>query len=235
MIKKENNLSNIKLLLELIIVLGIVFSLKYFCLQYFFIGAGSIGIWGGIISATIILRKRSTSWGDLGLRLPKGGKQWIFQLGLSLIALVLMALVQVLTLKVLTPTFGLSGAGDVMDHFRLFSGKPIHFTLYIVVGIWIGAGLGEELLIRGFILNHLKEALGNSRLSWTLAIIGQAVIFGSMHGYQGSVGIVATGLTGLSFGILYIATNRKLFPLIVAHNVFNTLFLFAAYATGEAG
>jgi len=62
-----------------------------------------------------------------------------------------------------------------------------------------------------------------------LALIIQAVIFGFMHSYQGSRGMVITGLIALSFGIFYLAAKRKLFPVIFAHAAFDTLTMVGFY------
>jgi len=187
------------------------------------------------LSRNFFLKKRKITWSDNGLRLPKGKKEWLNQLGLGLLAIGSIFLITFVTLFVLEPLFGLERAVDATDKFNFFLGKPLVLILYIVVGIWFGAGMGEELMMRGFLLNHLKKLIGNSKISWALALITQAVIFGVMHSYQGSRGMVITGLIALSFGIFYLVAKRKLFPLIFAHAVFDTLtmvgFYFAESAT----
>ena len=95
--------------------------------------------------------------------------------------------------------------------------------------------MGEELLMRGFILNTLKDLIGNSKIAWALALIIQAVIFGFMHSYHGSQGMVITGLIALSFGIFYLVAKRKLFPVIFAHAVFDTLTMVGFYFSESAG
>ena len=125
-------------------------------------------------------------------------------------------------------------AADAADKFNFFLGKPLILLVYLIVGIWFGAGLGEELLIRGFLLNHLKNLFGSNKSSWIIALILQAVIFGFMHSYQGSMGILITGLIGLSFGIFYLANKRKLFPVIFAHALFDTLTM-VGYYLAESG
>jgi len=227
--------SKAKLLIEIIIVLGVMAGIKAILDQFQIIASGSIGIWTGILVATFFLKKRKITWSDNGLRLPKGKKEWLNQLGLGLLAIGSIFLITFVTLFVLEPLFGLERAVDATDKFNFFLGKPLVLILYIVVGIWFGAGMGEELMMRGFLLNHLKKLIGNSKISWALALITQAVIFGVMHSYQGSRGMVITGLIALSFGIFYLVAKRKLFPLIFAHAVFDTLtmvgFYFAESAT----
>ncbi len=229
--------SKTKLLIEIIIVLGVMSGTKAICDQFQIIPSGytgSIGIWAGILVATFFLRKRNINWSDIGLHLPKGRKQWLNQLGIGLLAIGSIFLITFITLYVLKPLFGLEQAVDATDKFSFFLGKPVVLILYIVIGIWFGAGLGEELLMRGFLLNQLKKMIGNSKIGWTLALIIQAVIFGLMHSYHGSMGMVITGLIALSFGIFYLAAKRKLFPIIFAHAVFDTLTMVGFYLSESA-
>ena len=64
-----------------------------------------------------------------------------------------------------------------------------------------------------------------------MALITQAVIFGFMHSYHGSMGVVNTGLIAFSFGLIYLLAKRKLFPLIFAHIVFDVLTMVALYVS----
>ena len=218
-----------KLLIEIILVLGVMSGVKAILDQFQIIGSGSIGIWMGILVATFFYKKRKITWYDVGLCLPKGKKQWFNQIGLGLLAIGSILLITFITLYFLEPLFGLEKAADATDRFSFFLGKPFVLILYIVIGIWFGAGMGEELMMRGFLLNHLKELIGNSKTGWALALIIQAVIFGFMHSYQGSRGMVITGLIALSFGVFYLVANRKLFPVIFAHAAFDTLTMVGFY------
>ncbi|MFT7036344.1 MAG: membrane protease YdiL (CAAX protease family) [Cyclobacteriaceae bacterium] len=224
--------SKTKLLIEIIIVLGVMSGTKAICDQIQIIPSGvtgSIGIWLGIFVATFFFNKRNIKWSEIGLRLPKGRKEWLNQLGVGLLAIGSIILITFITLFVLKPLFGLEKAADATDKFSFFLGKPLVLIVYIIVGIWFGAGLGEELLMRGFILNTLKQFIGNSKISWALALIIQAVLFGFMHSYHGSQGMVITGLIALSFGIFYLVTQRKLFPVVFAYAAFDTLTMVGFY------
>jgi membrane protease YdiL (CAAX protease family) len=221
--------SKAKLLIEIIIVLGVMSGTKAICDYFQITPSGTIGIWVGIIVSTFLLKRRNISWADVGLCLPKGRKQWSNQLVIGLMALGSIFLITIITLFVLKPIFGLEKAVDAADRFRFFLGKPDVLMFYLVFGIWFGAALGEELLMRGFLLNHLKKLIGDSKMSWALALIIQAVLFGFMHSYHGSQGVVITGLIALSFGIFYLVAKRKLFPVIFAHGVFDTLTMVGFY------
>jgi len=223
-IKRQGNL-----ILEILLVLGIMAGVKAIADYFGIIASGTIGIWIAILVATFLLKRRSISWKDLGAVLPKGRQQWLKQIGLGILAIASIFLITMLVLYVLKPVFGLEKATDAADKFRFFIDKPVVLIVYIIFGIWFGAGLGEELLIRGFLLNHIQKVIRNGKASWVVALLTQAVIFGFMHSYQGSMGIVITGLIALSFGSFYLLAKRKLFPVVFAHAVFDTLTMVGLY------
>ena len=81
------------------------------------------------------------------------------------------------------------------------------------VFVCITAGICEEWLFRGFLLHYLHAfpfALG-----LTLALLISAVIFGLQHLYLGAGGAVATTLSGVIFGLLFILTGSLLLPILL--------------------
>jgi membrane protease YdiL (CAAX protease family) len=75
----------------------------------------------------------------------------------------------------------------------------------------VAAGLGEEIAYRGYALSMLAPMLGVPG-----AAVATSVVFGILHGYQGLLGIVRTGVMGgmLAWGFL---ASGSLWPPIVAH------------------
>lgn len=53
-------------------------------------------------------------------------------------------------------------------------------------------------------------------------MLASSLLFGIVHAYQGLSGMVATGLTGLVFAAVYLATGRNLWAAIVAHGALDT-------------
>lgn len=82
--------------------------------------------------------------------------------------------------------------------------------------LWVGvsfcAGVGEELVYRGYILLIAWELLPGV---W-LPVLGCAVLFGVVHAYQGWFGVVRTVVLAvvLSLSMIYAGT---LWPAVVAH------------------
>ncbi|HSH75923.1 MAG TPA: CPBP family intramembrane glutamic endopeptidase [Longimicrobiales bacterium] len=88
----------------------------------------------------------------------------------------------------------------------------------------VAAGLGEELAYRGYALSALAPLLGAPG-----AAVLTSVVFGILHGYQGLLGTVRTGVMGglLAWGFL---ASGSLWPAIVAHTLID---LVAGIVLGE--
>jgi membrane protease YdiL (CAAX protease family) len=74
----------------------------------------------------------------------------------------------------------------------------------------ITAGICEELLFRGFLIWYLAVFLGLAG-----AIVGSALIFGLGHAYQGTAGILKTGVIGLVMAGLYVLSGSLLPPMLL--------------------
>lgn len=75
----------------------------------------------------------------------------------------------------------------------------------------LSAGVGEELIFRGFLMRLLADA----GLDGVLLVAVAAVIFGLAHVYQGAAGVLVTTLLGAFFGVLYVATGSLVLPMVV--------------------
>jgi uncharacterized protein len=87
---------------------------------------------------------------------------------------------------------------------------------------WTTAAFGEELVYRGWITARLAELGLFSPRAWIAAVVVSSAVFGTLHMYQGLSGMIATGLTGLILGGVYLATGRNLWAPIVAHGVMDS-------------
>ncbi|TVP75255.1 MAG: CPBP family intramembrane metalloprotease [Gemmatimonadales bacterium] len=88
----------------------------------------------------------------------------------------------------------------------------------------LAAGFGEEMAYRGYVLAVLLLLVDQP---W-LALLVSSVSFGVLHAYQGSVGIVRTGLMGIVLGVPVLATG-SLWPSMAAHAMVD---LFAGFVQG---
>jgi len=223
--------NRINIVVEISIILAVMLFIKSVADYLEINGAGSIAIWSAIFVANVFIKRRKTTWGDLGFVFPKGKREWFANIGLGFLTVIIVFLLMGLILDPILTYFGLEKPSDVADRFQFFLGKPILFIAYLVTVVWVGAALGEELLMRGFLLNRLVNLFGQTKIAWALAIIIHAIIFGMLHVYQGLAGIITTTFIALIFGAVYLIAKRRLFPVILAHLIINTISLTAFYLT----
>lgn len=76
----------------------------------------------------------------------------------------------------------------------------------------LAAGVGEELAFRGFAVPALALVTG----SLPAGVLLSSAAFGLLHGYQGWIGVLRTGLMGLVLAITFVVTG-SLWPAILAH------------------
>jgi uncharacterized protein len=101
----------------------------------------------------------------------------------------------------------------------------------VFVGVSATAGICEELVFRGFLIPTLEMMLG----SVAVATILSSVVFGLLHSYQGTVGIVRTASLGLMLAVPFLLTG-SIVPSMVAHAAINVLVgvFLAPWLVGEA-
>jgi membrane protease YdiL (CAAX protease family) len=127
---------------------------------------------------------------------------------------------------------GLPSTSGVTTLFKSFSVySPVAFIIYALV-LALQAGIGEELLFRGYLITRL-EKLGVG--AWPTILLS-ALLFGLAHwlGY----GFWAALLKAFSFGLptgAYYYYRRKLGPLIVAHALVDYLGFIAVYVLARLG
>ena len=148
---------DIKIIKEIIIVFITVLSIKHLMDYFNVIGAGSIAIWCGVIIATLFMKQKKIKWKELGFQLPVSLREWIINILLAFMTVIIVFLIMGLIVKPLLENFGFTNPTDVADRFAFFMGKPIIFIGYLIVVVWFGAALGEELLFRGYLLNRLVD------------------------------------------------------------------------------
>ncbi len=112
-----------------------------------------------------------------------------------------------------------------------FAGKDITIIATICATMLL-AGIGEELVFRGIILNTFKEKRG----IW-VAILWSSVIFGILHitNIFGGQGVIETlkqvfsaGLAGVLFAWVYLKTNNVI-PTMIYHGFYDMFILLSLY------
>ena len=102
-------------------------------------------------------------------------------------------------------------AQPVADHVRAIApAGGLEMSVFALV--CVTAGIGEELLYRGWLVNLLRVATGSV---WIAVVIGSTV-FGTGHAYQGGRGMLRTGLIGFQLAVLFVYVG-SLIPGQVLH------------------
>jgi CAAX protease family protein len=94
---------------------------------------------------------------------------------------------------------------------------------------WGTAAFGEELIYRGFLNTRLSVAFGGGRSAVALAAVGQALLFGLGHTYLGPLGVMNATAIGLVSGGVYLAGDRNLWPVIIAHGLVDSVGITTLY------
>lgn len=116
----------------------------------------------------------------------------------------------------------LTGIARDLSAFDFLRGDTAAFARMLPL-VWLSAALGEEIVFRGFLIGRLEFAFGGaSRIATGAAVIFSTVLFAFAHAYQGPTGILITGILGLVFAVVYVASGRNLWTNIAAHGVYDT-------------
>lgn len=186
-----------------------------------------VGIVLSVFLAWGALKLQHFSWADVGLRRPTNLIRTFMAaigatLGLMLLTYMLRPVVTVIT-----------GQGPNLEAFEVLHGNLTALLIGLVV-VWTVAAFGEEMLVRGFLMNALFKLLPNGKLTsrtrWAIVLLLSSGAVSLGHAYQGSTGMILTGFIGFGFGLVYLFSNRNLWPSILAHGLYDTVaFIFVYY------
>ena len=118
-----------------------------------------------------------------------------------------------------------------MSKFKSVQGD-LPLTILGVFYAFIGAGLYEEFMFRGFLFQGVAMLFGGSRGAWMGANIIQAVLFGLAHAYQNPRGIIITGTLALLLGFIVLACGRNLWLVIIGHGLYDASRFVLFYFQG---
>jgi membrane protease YdiL (CAAX protease family) len=188
-------------------------------------------VWiANVLMLTLIwlgLRLRGQGWSHLGLSLTRPtGTAVARAVGTSVVVFVLAVLAFLVGAVLAANLFGMPAGADTSEYAYMQGNLPM--LLGALVAAWIVSSLGEEVVYRGFLITRTTE-LSARPPRWTFPVLLSAVIFGLAHFSWGPTGIVQTGFMGLALGIAYVRTDRRLWPLVLAHAYMDTLLFVQMY------
>ncbi len=146
---------------------------------------------------------------------------------------VMLAVAAVALLRVINLALGpwleeLLGGGRNLERFADVEGSLSALAMLMVTN-WTFAAFGEEFAYRIILMRAIAYLLGDTRAALIGALLLQAAIFGLIHAYQGSTGIVGSAISGLVFGAVTIAARWSIWPAALAHGGNNTIGIVALY------
>jgi uncharacterized protein len=167
-----------------------------------------LAAWALTIAAVGLILGNGLTLADFGQNLGAYPRTFI----VSAILIVLIALLVLIT-KLQKKKAGPEKIANAVDSVRkLLPVTGRERTIWVVVAFT--AGFCEEFLYRGWLLNVTGSAL---KSVW-LGLLVSSIFFGFAHLYQGRNGMLGTGLLGLVFGLIYIASH-SLLPGQILHTL----------------
>ncbi len=159
-----------------------------------------------LLGATLLVwRYAPRPWTALGLAVPPGLAS-LLGLGITLLVFALLAQ-QWLAVQRLD-TKGFEGLAAQVEPVReLMPHTRAEYRGFQALAIT--AGVCEEVLYRGYLIWYLETGLGR----WP-AVLVAGVAFGVAHFYQGTAGVLKTGVIGILAGALYAGTGSLLWPML---------------------
>jgi membrane protease YdiL (CAAX protease family) len=105
---------------------------------------------------------------------------------------------------------GIAGPGSAKTVVSLLPQSLLEVLIWIATSIT--AGVCEEMVFRGYVQRQLHALSG----SVAVAVLGQGLVFGLFHSYQGWTNVIVISVLGVLFGILA-AWRGNLRANIIAH------------------
>ena len=177
-----------------------------------------------LVAVATLLLHPGEGWRSVGLRARQSAWRAVFLIVCGYLA---VGAALALVTQLLLPTLG--RAPDTAATFAGLQGNLGEYLYWLIPVAWGSAAIGEELVFRGFLQTRLESIIGSGAGATALAAIGQAVVFGSLHAYQGLGGAILAGVTGLIIGLVYVAGRRNLWTCIILHGLIDTVGLTAIY------
>lgn len=178
-----------------------------------------------VLLCTWLLHRGGERWADVGLRRPPRWWSVPLMVALGFAGFVAIAMTA-------GPLLAAVGIEPPRHSDTALQGNLLEYLFWAGPVTWGTAAFGEELLLRGFVLDRIGKTIGSTRMPAMLAAIAlQAALFGSLHFHQGLGGVLVTGTIGLMFGLVWLAGGRNLWACIILHGLINSISHYESYTT----
>ena len=179
------------------------------------------------LSAALVLvwaHASRTPWRSLGFAAPRSWAR-VLAIGIPLGVAFKLAMK-----AVVMPLFG-APAINARYHFIAGNAAALPGVLFAVI---VGAGVGEEIVFRGFLFERLRALFGTGRATFVAVVLFTSGLFALAHyADQGLPGVQQAAVTGLVFGTLYGVTGQLWLPMTV-HIAFDVTAVALIYWNWES-
>lgn len=186
---------------------------------------GVVAVLLGAVAALWLTVRRGGTLADLGLVRPK--RWWtvpFWVLGI----LVTFVAAQALVPQIIAPIFDLP-APD-MSRYDFIRGDALA-AIAMALLLPLTAAVPEEVVYRGFLMRQFTRLYGDGHTGAMLAVLSQALVFGSVHFQWGLGGIVMTSIMGVVWGVAYLLCGRNLWIVILAHSAAHVALVLQLYSS----
>lgn len=185
----------------------------------------NLGYFYGIFTALFILWGSKYRWSEFGFVKRINKKTIIKSLTITVLIFIGIDILIQPLLEIYLGTIDLSSLDDIRNDFGNY------FVLIIVM--WIFAAFGEELLFRGYYMKRFAELFGNTNKAWFISAIIISIYFGASHYYQGPAGMIAVGLVGFCYSLLFYKNRDNLVLVVLVHGFYDMIGLTLIYLNKE--
>jgi uncharacterized protein len=171
--------------------------------------------WSPVLVIGYLLARNREGWSGIGLTRFRAG-----DLGMGVVLWV-ASFILVLVLAQLFRFFGQREVDFLPE------GLPLWFRAFQAVLIAVTAGFTEEIVVRGYAQTRLEQL----RSPTAVILLLPTALWGMLHVYQG----LGAALTIFGLGLMYawyFQRTRRLWPLILAHTLFDLTQLILILAGG---
>lgn len=186
---------------------------------------GVVAVLLGGVAAIWLTVRRGGTLADLGLVRPK--RLWtvpFWVLGI----LVTFVVAQALVPQIIAPFFDLP-APD-MSRYDFIRGDALS-AVAMALMLPLTAAIPEEVVYRGFLMRQFTRLYGDGHTGAILAVLSQALVFGSVHFQWGLGGVVMTSIMGIVWGGAYLLCGRNLWIVILAHSAAHVALVLQLYSS----
>jgi len=163
-------------------------------------------LWLPVLILMVVVYQNNISMHDIGL-----GWHWGLANQIGVIGLILIGGYFFLSLKQLSEkTENHQEIREQLAYVRWFMPTTARESRYFILGISITAGICEELLFRGYLMQLLADFMPTYGV-----VIVSSIAFGLPHIYQGPIHIVRTAILGVVMALIYLATDSIIIPIVL--------------------